>query len=566
MVFYGNDGQLEYDFVVAPKADPARIALVFEGAERLEVDSEGMLLVHVAGGAPLRFHKPVVYQQDGSTQRQVAGAFAVDGRTAKFTLGEYDRTKPLVIDPVLKYSTYFSGGYDYPLSAVGDASGKGYVVGAVDYALSQFPTTPGAYQTTGRGVINAYIAKFSPSGALLFSTFLGGSGYDAQSGGFIQVDSAGNVWVSGLTSSTDFPVTPGAWQPACQIGSGGCQTGFLAKLYPTGTSLLYSTYTPPGATGIALDNSGNVYVAGWTTDPLFPTTPNAYLTACPPANNSTGCGSAFFLRLNPSLSGAAALVYSSFFSDNGSSVNSIAADGAGMVYLTGTVAVPPQNQQAVAFVVKFDLTAGTTGLVYFTPWGGDVNGSGTLATPSYLMFDAAGRLYVAGFAQSNKSGLVTSGAYQTVLEPGGDAFVTRLDPATGSVLYGTLLGGSSVTTSVGADSAGNVYAVGWTSSASFPLQNPIQSQFPSAGSGVMFVASFDPTLATLRWSTFLGDPVWGSMPPQNVYATLGFSSAFGVDKGGNVFVAGLAVPGVNLPTIAALQPAPPADAAFGYDG
>jgi hypothetical protein len=580
LVFYGNDGQLEYDFVVAPDADPGRIALAFEGAEKLEVDAEGTLMVRMPGGEALSFHKPVVYQPLGSTRRPVAGAFAVTGRTAKFTLGDYDSSKPLVIDPVLKYSSYFDAGADYPESSVGDASGNGYVIG---FALpgTLLVATPGTYQPTLLGA-NAYVAKFGPSGELLFLTFLGGSGPDADGSGLIQIDSTGDVWVAGRTESTNFPVTSGAWQPICQASNGICFTDFLAELNPTGISLIYSTYTSPYygdgfVSGIALDGSGNVYAAGNTNNPLFPTTPNAYQT-CPYNSGSiTGCDlSPFFFQLNPSLSGAASLNYSTFFIGAGTaemSASGIAVDGAGMVYLTGTGGSITSN--GWGFVAKFDLTAdgvctnnmplsSGNGLCYLNYWPPN------LAFPQALTFDPSGKLYVSGFVENSANdGIVTPDAYQTGFSGNGyyNAFVSRLDPATGNVLYGTLLGGSSSNAGaqadgVGADSAGNIYLVGSTNSAAlFPLVTPVQSGIPSKSSSVMFVASFDPTLSTLRWSTFLGDPIWGSIP-------LGFgenpATSLGVDKNGNVFVAGTAESGVNLPTTAAaFQPAPAAGAATG---
>lgn len=264
LVYHGsNQRQLEYDFVVAPGADPRQIALRFDGARSLRIDSEGDLTVQLAGGEIIE-HAPVIYQEVHGTRRAIAGRYVVKNqRTVAFTLASYDRHRPLVIDPVLAYSTYLGGsGNDGPDNGGGiavDSSGDAYLTGRTD--STNFPTTPGAFQSTfGGGSSNAYVTKLNPEGTgLVYSTYLGGTGNDG--GITIAVDSSGNAYAVGFTSSSDFPTTPGAFQTSLA----GSFNAFITKLNANGTALVYSTYLGGSASdfafGIALDSSGDAYIA-----------------------------------------------------------------------------------------------------------------------------------------------------------------------------------------------------------------------------------------------------------------------------------------------------------------
>jgi hypothetical protein len=208
LVFYGNQQQLEYDYVVAPGADPGVIKLAISGAESMTLDDQGDLVLHTSGGDVLE-HAPVVYQDSGGIRQPVSGQFVLEGDgQVGFAVGAYDHSQPLVIDPVLSYSTYLGGttggGVGYGIAV--DAAGDAYVTG---WTSTDFPTTPGAYQTTYGGADDAFVTKLNPTGtALVYSTYLGGTG-DEQGFG-IAVDAGGNAYVTGYTSSADFPTTPGA--------------------------------------------------------------------------------------------------------------------------------------------------------------------------------------------------------------------------------------------------------------------------------------------------------------------------------------------------------------------
>ena len=292
LIYYGTQGQLEYDFVLAPGADAGQVVLRFEGADKIEVDGHGDLVLQTATGA-LRQRKPVLYQQGADGRRAVAGGYVLKGADrVGFQVGGYDRSRPLVIDPVLVYSTYLGGsGDDFFGRIAVDDSGSAYVTGGTRSA--DFPTTPGTVQAALRGTLDAFVTKLDPTGtAIVYSTYLGGSGDrfgtgDAGSG--IAVDSDGNAYVTGGTFSADFPTTPGAFQTTL----GGLSDAFVTKLDPTGSALVYSTYlggrantvsTGEGGSGIAVDVDGNAYVTGTTENGDFPTTPGAFQPASCPRN------------------------------------------------------------------------------------------------------------------------------------------------------------------------------------------------------------------------------------------------------------------------------------------
>src|SRR5205807_2210651 len=257
LTFYGDQRKLEYDFVVQPGADPSNISLDFQGAQKLEVNSRGDLALQMREGVVWHL-KPVVYQEVDGARRAIAGRFVVkNAHEIGFHVSPYDTHKPLVIDPVLTYSTYLGGsGDDGAYGIAVDGSGNSYVTGGT--ASPNFPTSAGAYKTTSSGAYDVFVTKFDPSGSPVYSTYLGGS--NADEGYRIAVDGSGSAYVTGATLSKDFPTTPGAYQAT----SGGGIDAFVAKLDPSGASLVYSTYL--GGTGddwgqgIAVDGSGSAYV------------------------------------------------------------------------------------------------------------------------------------------------------------------------------------------------------------------------------------------------------------------------------------------------------------------
>ena len=270
LVYYGNQQQLEYDFVVRPGADPARIRMDIAGADEMRVDANGGLVVQTTGGE-VRWNKPLIYQNIDGKRHEVNGRYALRrGHEVGFELAAHDKSRSLVIDPTLSYSTYLGGGSDDLGEGIAvDNAGNAYVTGST--SSTNFPTSVGAFQTTILGGSAAFVTKLNPTGtSLIYSTYLGGSRYDTGYG--VAVDASGNAYVTGLTSSTNFPTTVGAFQTT----TGGGGDAFVAKLNPTGAALIYSTYlggsTTDYGTRIAVDASGNAYVTGYTESGNFPTT------------------------------------------------------------------------------------------------------------------------------------------------------------------------------------------------------------------------------------------------------------------------------------------------------
>jgi hypothetical protein len=446
LVYYGNQQQLEYDFVVAPGGDPRAVQfeLVGEGSalpraaggRPYHIDANGDLLITAEAGE-VRFHKPVVYQVAPASGRPAAETAALrrslDGRyilladnRVGFEVGAYDKTLPLIIDPVLSYSTYLSGdGYHAGCAIAVDAIGNAYVTGQTD--SGNFPTTPGAFQTSyGAGYMDAFVTKLNAAGsALVYSTYLGGSGYDWAGG--IAVDAAGNAYVTGYTDSSDFPTTPGAFQRTYGGADYGPYTrrgiAFVAKLEAVGSVLVYSTYLGGSndvfASGIAVDATGNAYVTGYTASSDFPTTTGAFQTSY-----GGGYYDAFVAKLNAA---GSALVYSTYLGGSCSEVraSSIAVDASGNAYVTGYVywlysgdfpTTPGAFQTSFggsggsyseAFITK--LNADGSDLVYSTYLGG--NGGYAIAV------DATGNAYVTGNTYGNFP--TTPGAFQTSYGGGG---------------------------------------------------------------------------------------------------------------------------------------------------
>jgi Beta-propeller repeat len=295
LVFYGNQRHLEYDFVVAPGADPWAIVLRFEGADHLTVDAQGDLVLHLAGGA-LRLHKPLVYQETDGVRQEIPGSYQfTTAQEVRFQIGTYDATRPLVIDPVLSYSTYLGGnGQDSGLAIAVDADGSAYIAGKT---TSNFPTHNPLQPNPG-GSSDAFVTKLNATGsALVYSTYLGGSGNDEARA--IAVDSQGNAYVTGVTASANFPrVNP------FQTALSGTNDAFVAKLDATGSALVYSTYLGGSSNvdegrGIAVDTTGHAYVTGQTTSVSFP-------PVTPLRLGIIGSSDAFVAKLQPT---GSALVY-----------------------------------------------------------------------------------------------------------------------------------------------------------------------------------------------------------------------------------------------------------------
>jgi hypothetical protein len=497
VTYYGNQRQLEYDFVVAPGADPRRVTLAFEGARDVRIDASGELVLDLENGE-VRQHKPVIYQERQDGRQQIAGEYVMTGaREVGFRVDTYDTSRPLVIDPVLVYSTYLGGAGDDTGHAIAvDGAGSAYVAGLTSSLI--FPVTAGAFQTTiGGGLADSFVTKLDASGAIVFSTYLGGTGLDSALR--IAVDNTGAAYVAGVTDSVNFPTTAGAFQPSIA----GINDGFVTKLNANGSALIYSTYVGGSSadegSAIAIDVAGNAYVAGRTTSEDFPVTPGAFQTSIGgPANG-------FVAKLNTAGTG---LVYSTYLGGSGSDqAVAIGVDAAGSAYAAGVTSsadfpVTAGALQGIlsgstdAFVTKLDTTG--TALAYSTYLGGsgDEQARG-------IAVDTAGSAYAVG-ATSSSNFPTSSGAFQTAAGGAQDAFVTKLDAA-GALDYSTYLGGANadLAAAIAVDAVGRASVTGSTASAAFPITSGAP-QPALAGIANAFVSTLDSTGSTLSHSTFLG--------------------------------------------------------------
>jgi hypothetical protein len=532
LVYYGNQRQLEYDFDLAPGADPAAIRLRFSGASGESLDGTGDLVLHTAGGDVIE-RAPVLYQTAADGSRcPVSGGYvlAPDG-TASFAVGAYDRSRPLVIDPTLSYSTYLGGsGVDQATGVAVDAAGEAFVVGFT--RSTNFPA-PHPLQAANAGLTNAFVSKLNAAGtALVYSTYLGGSVSDEALG--VAVDAAGDVYVVGVTTSTNFPTTNRPLQAAI----GGGTDAFVSKLNAAGTALVYSTYLGGSGTDIAnavaVDAAGEAYVVGSTTSTNFP-------TADPLQAGNAGSTDAFVAKLNVAGTG---LVYSTYLGAfNSDSAYGVAVDAAGEAYVVGDTQstnfptvnpLPAGNGNAGgvgAFVSK--LNAAGTALVYSTYLGGsgDDHAYG-------VAVDAAGDAYVVGVTTSTD--FPTANPLQAAIGATTTAFVSKLNAAGTALVYSTYLGGSSADLAFGVavDAAGEAYVIGDTASTNFPTANPLQAA--NGGGTDAFVSKLNAAGTALVYSTYLG----GS---SNDDAT-----GVAVDAAGSAYVVGYTT-STNFPTAGPLQ-------------
>jgi beta-propeller repeat-containing protein len=542
LVYYGNQRQLEYDFVVGPGTDPNIIALSFEGADQVTVDAQGELLLR-ANGSEIRQRKPLIYQEVDGVRHEVAGNYKLrDRNTVGFQLGNYDASRPLVIDPVLVYSTFLgSSADDVGWDIAVDAAGNAYVVGHTEQLTtpSVFPTTVGAFDTTHNGDQDVFVTKLNASGsALIYSTFIGGNNIDLARG--LEIDAAGNAYLTGITTSTDFPTTPGAFDT---IHNGGFFDAFVAKLNPTGSALIYSTFLGSPAsdvsTGLAIDAAGNAYVTGSTSGSGFPTTVGAFDTT------PNGALDLYVTKLNAS---GTALIYSTLLGGGDDEAEArIEVDASGNAYLGGNTfsADYPTTVGAFdtthngsfnvftrpdAFITKLNPTG--SALVYSTFLGGD---SSDFARD--LAIDSTGNVYVTGSTASTDFP-TTVGAFDTTRhDPGGsDIFVTKLNSTGSALIYSTLLGGEAFeeTRAIDVDSAGNAYITGATGSADFPT-TPDAFDRTYNISGDAFVTVLNPTASALIYSTFVGE----------LRSDLG--NGIDVDASGSIYVTGQTT-SANFPT------------------
>ena len=512
VVYYGNQREVEYDFVVAPGADPSQVKVNFTGQKSLSLDGKGGLVIGF-GNRAIRQTEPIAYQNTASGRRYVAAQYKINGSDVSFRLGAYDHRQPLIIDPTITYSRFIGG--TGPETADGiavDAAGNAYVTG---YTLStNFPTV-NAYDSTlggtGQNAIDAFVVKLDPTGStVLYSTYIGGASTDLAHA--IAVDSNGNAYITGETQSTDYPVVN-----ALRTTKSGGVDAIVTKLNPTGNALVYSTYMGgsllDSGLAIAVDSTGAAYIGGSTFSLNFLGLVNF--------NDHEQDG--FVVKLTPA---GNVVVFGGYIGDTGSDIiQAIAVDVAGNMIIAGTTNSTTLQGNGVqqfygggaadGFIATYN-AAGTFQKLTFVGGPGD-DGIHGLAT------DAARNIYFV--ADTNSSSILSANLTAPSTAGAGDVLVGKFPPSLASYTYLRYLGGSSFEQSGGiaVDSTGAAYVTGLTQSANFPVVNGLSDR---PGSYDAFVTKVAPDGNSLIYSTYLG----GTQAE--------FGRAIAVNAAGDAFVTG----------------------------
>jgi hypothetical protein len=559
LLFHGDHQRLEYDFVVAPGADPDQIRMHFAGARNLALNAAGDLVITAEHGS-IAFHRPVVYQDEQGRRNTVSGTFRLLAQnTVGFTLGAYDKKRPVVIDPVLVYSTYIAAGSKVLVAA--DPNGGVYVAGFI--GIVPFPVTQGAFDTTqpatgqGGAVPPAiFVSKLNAAGtALVYSTFITGTqpNFRFVYNAYLGVDRQGRALLTGNTNDPTFPVTANAYQPTCSSTtppSCGLNNAFLTELNPSGSTLVYSTFLGANTgdtlgTGVAADAAGNLYVAGTTNATNFPVL-RAFQKKVGDANGlcqsfGSDFGDMFLAKFNPKATGAASLLYATYLGGSGTEtgVNTLAVDANGAAYITGftnSTDFPVTNSAyqtqcgldgncnsnaclgEVPFLTKIDTTKKAAASLAYSTF---LSGSG-LAQGQGVAADDNGNAYLTGYTLSSDFPTTNGVIAACHVGQSTDSFVAKINTAnsgSSSLAYSTCLGdlsGGALTNGIAVDSAGSAYVVGTllTPQTQYPSVSPVQKATNS------FLSKLAPDASAFVWSTRFGAVTAGSP----AFITLGTSN------------------------------------------
>ena len=550
LAFYGRDSRLEYDFIVKPGADASQVRIDLGGMNSASVDAAGDLRLDV-GSRQLRLLRPVVYQTraDGKSKETIAAGYRLEhGSTIHFTLGKYDHTRPLIIDPVLTYAAYLTN-WNNAIDVQVDGSGNIYVL---------------TLGTASQGIGGEDVLKFNAAGTLLYDASI----VDVPQAGYclqytvapmaLRLDTNGRAYVAGFAQA-GYPTTSTAYQPAYPNASTCYSNSVLSVFSADGGSLVYSTYFGGVDTGtffdnlglaLAVDASGNAYLAGEAGGTNFPVTAGAYQSTY--LSGSTAAG--FVAKINPSLSGTSSLLYSTLIgssSGNGAAsgaVNAIAVDASGDAFLAGNNLGLTAKNGGFSYSGAYS-SNGDGSVTEFNPTGTALIYSAYLGpvNPNAIALDKSGDVYIAG-SVSGEDYPTTAGAYQTSYP---DGFVSELNPAGSALVYSTFLSGPSGATDnqhvvpgsialpPGCVSACAAYISGYTNANDFPAVNAIQAAAGALPSG--FVVELAGNGASAVYSTYLGGInssaalLSGSVP--YVYTQLS-TPHIAVDGTGNAYVAG----------------------------
>ena len=515
LVYHGSEGALEYDFRLAPGADPSKIEVAFDGASRVKLNPEGNLMLQTAAGE-VEWVRPKSYQEIDGKRKELATRYVLrPDRKVTFEVAAYDRTKPLVIDPRLVFSTYLGGtNFDQAFGAAVDSSGAAYIAGLTESA--NFPLQ-GALQGSLKGQEDAFLTKMNSAGtALVYSTYFGGTSNDFATD--IAIDSFGNAAITGQTTSTDLPTTSNPYQSA---NHGGVDA-FITVFNSTGGSLIYSSYFGgenfDAGESLAYDLNGNLHFCGYTQSTMtFPTTSTAYQT------KNGGGYDAFVAVINPSANLNASLVYSTYLGGSGTDLcTSVAVDLTGRTYVVGNTYSTnfPTSSGALSmsaiggedtFFALLDTTKSFGAALLYSTYLGGTGSEDAWGVAA----DSAGDAYIAGDTASSNFPITTT-AYSTTNSGASgtsDGFITKINPSLSginSLVYSTYLGGSSFDTfrRIRVDGVGRVFVSGYTQSSNYPhTAGAAQPTFGGNDDAVFSVLDTNTSgVSGLLYSTFLGGP------------------------------------------------------------
>jgi centrosomal CEP192-like protein/ASPM-SPD-2-Hydin domain-containing protein/HYDIN/CFA65/VesB family protein/beta-propeller repeat-containing protein len=576
LTYYGNGTRIEHDFVVHAGADPSQIHLSLDGARNVQVGDNGDLRIALESDA-ITLHRPRAYQTIAGVQRDVPASFVVKGHHVRLSLGAYDRSRELIIDPVLDYSTYLGNASIYVTGVAVDAAGDTYIAGGAPIA---YPATANAVTcsscVTPANKLAVFVTKLNPTAtAVLYSTFIGGS-VDPNSNpsndqsNALTVDANGDAIATGTTSSADFPL-----KNPISAGTPTTEDGFLVSLTPDGSGLNFSSRLGGSSSSstsalvypesLATDSNGNVYAAGLSQSAYLPVTPGA-LNAFTPTYSNNG---AFLLKLSSN----GALIYGAVVGGTGQASGStgptgLAVDSDGVVYMAGTVGntvftnttpwptTPGAYQTALIspadnapFLTRIS-SDGSTILSSTLVGSGSVTAMALTPSHDVLITGQAGYNFpvTADAYQSN-----TSTSVNGVISLGALGFFAKVSQDGTQLLYSSAFGPSSLNLSINGikeDPSGNVWLAGTTTGALPTLVHPLQSVFGGFGvGGEGFIAQFDPPMHNLLFSSYI-DGVTGASQVKGL----------AIDSNGLAHIAGVATqsfptsPGVIVPTV---QPPPP---------
>jgi hypothetical protein len=582
LVFYGNQRRLEYDLVVAPGADPSKIAFDINGATSLQVNAKGNLVMRLAK-SEVELEKPTVYQERDGKRTEIAGNYVISGNErVGIAISDYDSTRPLVIDPVLDYSTFLGGSADDMGNGIAvDKNGNAYVAGTT--MSTDFPTiATGLQPAPPKSTPAAFVTELNPTGTkpLLNSTYLSGSvGEQANA---IAVDAAGNIYVAGETFSIDFPTTGSAFSQS-PLASNPSGTAFLSVI--NGSTLVYSTYlggtAGDFANGVAADANGQAYIAGAAFPSSF-TIPGGAGTFMNTLTNAAG--SAFLARLDTTKSGTASLIYYTFLTGTGTGLpgepgtsaevaQAIAVDTNQNAYTTGYTTSSDFPTTATGFVTQ-PFNGAANGVVFVTEINTAATGMPSLVYSGYLAGPTAAKnlgdfgfgialgpknvAYVAGTSTSSDFPTSTGAFQATIPSTNGAAFVSLINTGasgTASLTYSTFFGGTNgeTATGVAVDATGNAYVSGNTASADLPVTpgafQPMRLNNNGPGDG--FVLKLNPGgngLADRLYATYLGGSGDGA-------GDTDFVAGIAVDSNNNGYLTGQAISADFPHTGGVFQPA-----------